>query len=86
MNDPERQESKSLHQHTATYKRSLAPASRKHLFEAANYLLCQLALQIEELERTYDNGGNERQPGQPEQSKLPIQPKQTGQAEEKTPE
>ena len=86
MNDPEKQESKSLHLRTATHTRSLAQASRKHLFEAANYLLCQLALQIEELERIHDNVGSERQPGRSEQTKPPIQPKQTGQAEEKTPE
>ena len=80
MNNPERRESKSLQQHTAAQRRSLVPASRKHLFEVANYLLCQLALQIEELERTHANVTYGRQPEQTEQ------PEQPGQAEEKTPE
>jgi hypothetical protein len=50
-------------------------ANRKQLFEAANYLLCQLALQIQELERTTTYVSDEQQPEQ--------QPAQT---EEETPE
>jgi hypothetical protein len=71
-------ENKSLQ--STTYKRSSLLASRKQLFEAANYLLCQLALQIQDLERTNTNASNGEQREQ--QGKT----EQTEQAEEKTPE
>ncbi len=48
-------------------KRVSVSANRKQLFEAANYLLCQLALQIEELERTNAHVSDGQQPEQPEQ-------------------
>jgi len=48
------QESKPL-QHTTILEHSRVSASRKSLFEAANCLLCQLALQIQELESINTN-------------------------------
>ena len=52
---------------------SVVSASRKQLFEAANYLLCQLALQIQELERTNTHVSDGQQP---EQSEQPAQTKE----------
>lgn len=58
-------------------KRLALSTNRKQLFETANYLLCQLALQIQELERINAHVSDGRQP---EQSEQPAQ------AEEEAPQ
>ena len=65
MTEREAREGKFL-QHATTYERSHVLANRKRLFEAANYLLCELALQIEEIERTNANDDDGKQPEQSE--------------------
>ncbi len=75
MTERDIRESKFL-QHTAHEHLSVR-ASRRQLFETANYLLCQLALQIQELERANTNDDYGKQPEQSEQPE---------QAEEETPE
>jgi hypothetical protein len=50
-------------------ERIIHEASRKHLFEAANYLLCQLALQIQQLERNNENDSRRQRTEQTEEKK-----------------